>query len=106
MSAGGGDPIHLAGAQEIADAAGEPVAAVAAFPSFHVDPKTFPLDVSDDGRRIVFAAQAESAGDDIFSLQEGGAVTSLLGPVERVRQVAVSGDGQTVAFANSLTRQL
>ena len=108
VSAEGGEPLQLAGIREVAAVAGVPVAELESYPDFGHDTWThaYALDVSDDGRRIIFGARAGTAGQGVFSITEGTLLTKLVGPVEDVYQVAVSGDGQTVAFATTGQRGL
>jgi hypothetical protein len=102
MAASGRDPIQLAGIEEVAAASGVPVAELEAYPDFrrYTQLDSYALDVSDDGRRIIFGASAGTAGEGIFSITESGLDTQIsrLVTVPNLYQVAVSGDGQTVAF--------
>jgi hypothetical protein len=108
VSAEGGGLIQLAGIREIAAVAGVPVAELEANPDFRPDTwrTGYELDVSDDGRRIIFNARTGTAGEGVFSITEGAPLTKLAGPVDAVYQVAVSGDGQTVALATTDQRGL
>jgi hypothetical protein len=105
MSADAGALKQMAGIEEVAVAAEVPVAELAAYPEFSSF-DTNALDVSDDGRRIVFGAQSGfgiftgKAEERVFNLGEI-LLTQLFGPVESVDKVAVSGDGKTVAFATA-----
>ena len=101
IGAGGGEPIQLAGVREIAAASAVPVAELQADPDFADAEVTTALGVSDDGRRIIFGAHAGKAGEGAFTLGEGSPLTKLVGPVYRVRHVAVSGDGLTLAFVDA-----
>jgi hypothetical protein len=59
------------------------------------------LEVSGDGRRVVAVAQLE-AGQFVIGVESGSA-RKLLGPVQFVDAIAISGDGNTVAAYNTLT---
>ena len=98
IDADGETAMHLAGAKEIAAASGVPGTALEADPDFTTAGAINALDVSDDGRRIIFAAHAGNGGEAVFSLTEDAPLSQLYGPVQSVGQTAVSGDGQTVAF--------
>jgi hypothetical protein len=58
------------------------------------------LEASGDGRRVVAALQVEG-GQYVIAIESGSA-RKLLGPVQAVDAIAISGDGNTVAAYNSL----
>lgn len=66
---------------------------------FHAD--GHPLDVSDDGGRIVFAAYG-GGGENFFSTDAAGSTLVLLqGNMQYAMRVAVSGDGTLAAYDGS-----
>ncbi len=94
IDAGGGNLRQVAGADDIAGALGLPIEQTGC--CFHGDGR--PLDASDDGSRIVFAAYA-GTGEHIFSVDSsGGNLVALRNDLQYAMRVAISGDGSLAAY--------
>jgi hypothetical protein len=94
IDAGGGNLRQLVDANDIAGALGLPIEETGC--CFHGDGR--PLDASDDGGRVVFAAFAGGV-EHVFSADgSGGNLVQLRGDLQFAMRVAVSGDGTLVAY--------
>ncbi|HET9662467.1 MAG TPA: hypothetical protein VFP05_19220, partial [Thermomicrobiales bacterium] len=94
IDASGANLRQLVDANDIATALGLPIEETGC--CFHGD--GHPLDASDDGSRVVFAAYA-GGGEHIFSIDaSGGNPVQLGGDLQNAMRVAISGDGALAAY--------
>jgi hypothetical protein len=100
IDADGSDLRQVVGPAEIAPVLGIPVDQVPFFGA------SFGLDVSADGSRIVFGMYIEpqpgGEGQGLFAVAgDGSGLRNLLGRVSFLNNAAISGDGETVAYATA-----
>jgi hypothetical protein len=94
VDAAGTNLRQIIDATEVATALGVPVEETGC--CFHSDGR--PLDVSDDGSRIVFGAFAAGAEHVFTAAGSGGNLVHLIGDLQWAMRVAISGDGSLVAY--------
>jgi hypothetical protein len=97
VSTGGGEPRQIASEPQVAAALGVDERALLAV--FAFSPFWHALDVANDGSRVAFAGSV-GGKMHVFSIAgDGGLPQVLAGPFDVVSDVAISGDGRTVAYA-------
>lgn len=97
ISASGGEPRQIASEPQVAAALGVDEGALLAV--FAFSPFWHALDVADDGGRVAFAGSV-GGKMHVFSIADDGGMPQVVaGPFDVVSDVAISGDGRTVAYS-------